>query len=245
MRTYRRDPLRARLLDLDRQPAVGMAGPGVGFDDFARQREGHKQRPIRRVGNAVAAPSEPRNRQAFDHELRLEHDPDHGGEDRELYHDAGQEHVLVVAAEVRDREVLQRDRRQVDGDAALDRVHRLDEPEATRWTIEVDGAVAGMVQFSEEREPKYRHASVDLFLDPALHSRGLGTEAVRRVCRHLIEERGHHRLTIDPATGNVAAIRAYEKAGFKPVGVMRRSERDADGNGWHDSLLMELLAEEP
>ncbi len=119
-----------------------------------------------------------------------------------------------------------------------------DEPEATRLTIEVDGAIAGMVQFSEEDEPKYRHASIDLFLDPSLHGRGLGTEAVRRVVRVLIEERGHHRITIDPATENLAAVRAYERAGFEPVGVMRSSERDADGEGWHDSLLMELIADE-
>lgn len=119
-----------------------------------------------------------------------------------------------------------------------------DEPEATRLTIEVDGEVAGMVQFSEEAEPKYRHASIDLFLDPALHGHGIGAEAVRRIVRLLIEEHGHHRITIDPAIGNVAAIRAYERAGFKPVGTMRQSERDADGSGWHDSLLMELLADE-
>jgi RimJ/RimL family protein N-acetyltransferase len=118
-----------------------------------------------------------------------------------------------------------------------------DEPESTRLTIVVDGAVAGLIQFSEELEPKYRHAEIDLFLDPALHGRGLGTEAVRRVVRHLIDDRAHHRITIDPATENVAAIRAYEKAGFKPVGVMRRSERDVGGGGWHDSLLMELLAD--
>jgi aminoglycoside 6'-N-acetyltransferase len=116
-----------------------------------------------------------------------------------------------------------------------------DDPESTRWTIEVDGAIAGMVQFYEEPDPKYRHAGIDIFLDPALHGRGLGTEAVRRVVRHLVDERGHHRLTIDPATGNHAAIRAYEKAGFAPVGVMRAYERDADGQGWHDGLLMELV----
>jgi aminoglycoside 6'-N-acetyltransferase len=119
-----------------------------------------------------------------------------------------------------------------------------DEPESTRMTIEVDGAVAGLIQFSEESEPKYRHASIDLFLDPALHGRGIGSEAVRRVVRCLIEDRGHHRITIDPATENVAAIRAYEKVGFRRVGVMRQHERDADGGGWHDSVLMELLADE-
>jgi aminoglycoside 6'-N-acetyltransferase len=117
-----------------------------------------------------------------------------------------------------------------------------DEPDATRLTIELDGAVAGMIQFSEELTPRYRRASIDLFLDPALHGHGLGAEAVTRVVSHLIEERGHHRLTIDPATANTAAIRAYEKAGFRAVGVMRRYERDVDGDGWHDSLLMELLA---
>ena len=119
-----------------------------------------------------------------------------------------------------------------------------DEPESTRLTILVEGAVAGLIQFREEPEPKYRHAEIDLFLDPALHGRGIGTEAVRLVVRHLIDDRDHHRLAIDPATTNAAAIRAYEKVGFKPVGVMRRSERDADGEGWHDALLMELLAEE-
>lgn len=117
-----------------------------------------------------------------------------------------------------------------------------DEDEVTRVTVEVDGVVAGMVQFGEEVDPKYRHASIDLFLDPALHGRGIGTEVVRRMVRHLIDERGHHRITIDPAADNAAAIRAYEKVGFRAVGVMRRYERDVEGDGWHDGLLMELLA---
>lgn len=119
-----------------------------------------------------------------------------------------------------------------------------DEPESTRLTIEVDGNVAGLIQFWEETEPKYRHAAIDVFLDPALRGRGLGTEALRRVVRYLINQRGHHRITIDPATANAAAIRSYEKVGFRPVGVMRSYERDVGGGGWHDGLLMELLAGE-
>jgi aminoglycoside 6'-N-acetyltransferase len=120
-----------------------------------------------------------------------------------------------------------------------------DDPGATRLVIEVDGAVAGLIQWSEELEPKYRHANVDLYLDPRLHGRGLGTEAVRAVVRRLIDERGHHRITIDPATANAAAIRAYEKAGFTRVGVMRRYERDVGGGGWHDGLLMEYVEGDP
>jgi len=116
-----------------------------------------------------------------------------------------------------------------------------DEPESTRFTIVADGAVAGLIQYWEESEPKYRHAGVDLFVDPALHGRGVGAEAVREVVRLLVEERGHHRITIDPAVDNVAAVRLYSKLGFRPVGVMRQAERDAGGEGWHDALLMELI----
>jgi aminoglycoside 6'-N-acetyltransferase len=118
-----------------------------------------------------------------------------------------------------------------------------DDPESVRLTVEVDGRVAGMVQYWEETDPKYRHAGIDLFLDPAVHGRGIGTEVVRRVVRMLIDERGHHRVTIDPAASNRAAIRTYEKVGFQRVGVMRRYERDADGGGWHDGLLMELVVD--
>jgi aminoglycoside 6'-N-acetyltransferase len=116
-----------------------------------------------------------------------------------------------------------------------------DDTDTTRLVIEVEGRVAGMIQYWEETEPKYRHAGIDLFLDAAFHGRGIGTEAVRRVVRLLLDERGHHRITIDPAAANAVAIRAYEKVGFRTVGVMRSYERDPDGRGWHDSLLMELV----
>jgi aminoglycoside 6'-N-acetyltransferase len=119
-----------------------------------------------------------------------------------------------------------------------------DDPESSRLAIEADGAVVGLIQFSEELEPKYRHATIDIFLDPAVRGRGIGTEAVRRLARYLIDDRAHHRITIDPAAANTAAIRAYEKAGFEPVGVMRHYERDVGGSGWHDGLLMELLGDQ-
>jgi aminoglycoside 6'-N-acetyltransferase len=118
-----------------------------------------------------------------------------------------------------------------------------DDAAEVRLAIEVDGRVAGLIQFTEEQTPDYRHAGIDLFVGTAWQGRGLGPEAIRLVARHLFEERGHHRLTIDPAVANERAIRAYEKVGFRRVGVMRHYERAADGT-WHDGLLMDLLAGE-
>jgi aminoglycoside 6'-N-acetyltransferase len=130
------------------------------------------------------------------------------------------------------------------GDEAASVQWPFDDPSATRFAILLDGVVRGLVQYGEEEEPAYRHASIDIFLDPEVHGRGIGRDAVRTLARHLVRDCGHHRLVIDPATDNEAAIRCYAAVGFRPVGVMRRYERDADGAGWHDALLMDLLAEE-
>ncbi|MCU1657286.1 MAG: mshD 4 [Pseudonocardiales bacterium] len=130
------------------------------------------------------------------------------------------------------------------GDEAASPDWPFDDLDETRFAVLVGGVVAGMVQFGEENEPMYRHASIDIFLDPAVHGQGFGRDAVRTVARHLVRDRGHHRVTIDPAADNETAIRCYASVGFRPVGLMRRYERDADGSGWHDALLMDLLAEE-
>ena len=111
------------------------------------------------------------------------------------------------------------------------------------FVIEVDGEVAGSIQYLEEDEPDYRHAGIDVYLSERFHGRGLGRAAVALLAAYLVDERGHHRLTIDPAAANRRAIRSYQSLGFRPVGVMRRYERAADGT-WRDGLLMDLLAEE-
>ncbi|GAC1669557.1 MAG: GNAT family protein [Candidatus Dormibacteraceae bacterium] len=119
----------------------------------------------------------------------------------------------------------------------------LAQPEVETFVIEHAGKIAGAIQWQAETEPDYLHAGIDIYLDPALHGRGLGSDAIRTLARHLITDLGHHRIVIDPAAANVAAIRCYTKVGFKPVGVMRSYELGLDGT-WHDGLLMDLLADE-
>jgi aminoglycoside 6'-N-acetyltransferase len=119
----------------------------------------------------------------------------------------------------------------------------LEEEGSTPYVIELDGNVVGWIQWSSEDEPDYRYASIDIYLDPAVHGRGIGADAVRTLARHLITEHHFLRLEIDPAADNERAIRCYTRVGFRPVGIRRQSERGADGS-WHDALLMDLLAPE-
>jgi len=126
------------------------------------------------------------------------------------------------------------------------------EPEVARWWPDIAvaelaekaaGEEVGMIQFHEETTPDFRHAGIDIFLATESHGQGLGADAVRTLARHLFDERGHHRLTIDPAAANERAIRCYERVGFRRVGIMRRYWRGPDGE-WHDGLLLDLLAGE-
>jgi aminoglycoside 6'-N-acetyltransferase len=43
-----------------------------------------------------------------------------------------------------------------------------------------------------------------------------------------------------PAVENAAAIRSYEKAGFRAVGLLERSWRDESGR-WRDEVYMERV----
>lgn len=112
-----------------------------------------------------------------------------------------------------------------------------------RWAVIVGGAVAGLVQIYEEPDPEARHADVDVFLDPVHHGRGHGTDAMRTLVRHLVEGRGHHRVTLSTDPRNVAAVRCYEKVGFAPVGITRSSRWDDQSGRWVDELLMDLVVD--
>jgi len=120
----------------------------------------------------------------------------------------------------------------------------LADEETVRLTIEtLANEIVGLIQFYEELEPEYRHASIDIYVSPNHHRQGIAFDAITSLVDHLFGERGHHRLTIDPAASNVPAIECYTKVGFQPVGIMRQYERQADGT-WANGLLMELLQSE-
>jgi RimJ/RimL family protein N-acetyltransferase len=104
-----------------------------------------------------------------------------------------------------------------------------------------DGEVVGAVQHDAPGNEEYPHAELDVFLATRCHGQGLGAEALRAVLADLFETRGVHRVTVDPSAANARAVRAFTRAGFRTVGLMRQYQRAPDGT-LHDGLLMELLS---
>lgn len=114
---------------------------------------------------------------------------------------------------------------------------------AQRYGIWHGQRLVGFIQSSEETDPQFRHAGIDIFLARGSQGQGLGTDAVHTLASHLVHSGGHHRLVIDPLADNFAAIRCYEKVGFRPVGTLRQYQYDFTARRWRDGLLMELLAD--
>lgn len=122
-------------------------------------------------------------------------------------------------------------------DKVRDRIHRTDQ---FGWVIESEGTVRGWIQAGEEDDEEYRSAWMDIATATETHGTGLARGALVTVMRYLVEVRGHHRITIDPDVLNGRAVRAYEKVGFRTVGIMRHYCRRPDGQ-LADGMLMEYV----
>ncbi|MBY0443551.1 MAG: GNAT family N-acetyltransferase [Mycobacteriaceae bacterium] len=114
-------------------------------------------------------------------------------------------------------------------------------PDHKIWAITVTGNVVGLIKWYERCASIIRFASIDMFIHPDYHRCSYGSDALRALIKWLFTDAGHHRITVDPARDNTAAIRCAEHLGFQQVGVLRQYERTPQGN-FRDGLLMDLLA---
>ena len=91
-------------------------------------------------------------------------------------------------------------------------------------------------------ETTTRTALLGIWLGQPYWDEGLGTDAVRTLCRYGFDHMNLQRIGLYVFETNPRAKRAYEKVGFVVEGTRRRSEF-VDGRHV-DSYLMGLLAEE-
>ena len=105
-----------------------------------------------------------------------------------------------------------------------------------------DGRVLGTCGLFGTEHPENRSAQLGVGLvDRSQWGKGYGTDTTRTVCRFGFEEMNLHRIELWVFAGHARAIRVYEKAGFVREGVARRKHWN---DGWHDDVLMSLLAGE-
>ena len=116
-----------------------------------------------------------------------------------------------------------------------------DDPEATRFTIVVEGVPAGLIQYGEEEEPNYRHAWIDIFVDPrappAGHLPRRDRDAAAPPDRGSRPPPGDHR-----SDGRERRRACVLRAGGLPArGGDAAAERDWRTGEWRDAILMEFV----
>ena len=80
------------------------------------------------------------------------------------------------------------------------------------WESEIDPGVRGIDQFLAEE---------------SLLGNGVGTCLVKALTSLLFEDRNVTKIQTDPSPRNLRAIRCYEKAGFRKVGVITTPDGQA------------------
>jgi aminoglycoside 6'-N-acetyltransferase len=112
--------------------------------------------------------------------------------------------------------------------------------------IEQHGRRVGYIQYYPVADPAEYQLddatgtwALDMWIgEPEIWSAGLGSRALSLVAGYLFEHEHAERCLIDPRVENPRAVRAYEKAGFVKVKVLREHEWFEGAK--RDNLLMEL-----
>jgi aminoglycoside 6'-N-acetyltransferase len=99
------------------------------------------------------------------------------------------------------------------------------------FAVEAEGRLLGDIQArcsDQAMPPGVWEIGIDLW-DPTDRGRGLGSEAVRLLTRHLLELEGAHRVQATTDVENEAMRRSLEKCGFAFEGIMRSFMPVGDG----------------
>lgn len=129
-------------------------------------------------------------------------------------------------------------------DELQDEVRRSEEePEHHgRFVLEAEGQLAGVLAFDvANRRSRIAHLHA-IMLDPAYRGRGLATAATQLLVRHLVFDLDYHRVQLEVYGFNEAALRHFERAGFRREGVRRQAYWRH--GAWVDGILFGLVRDD-
>lgn len=110
----------------------------------------------------------------------------------------------------------------------------------------LDQQMVGMLGLERQYLPKLRHSAElnSMMVRPSHTGLGVGLQLIETCLVLARQAQGLELITLRVSTANEAAVRLYERAGFKPCGVVPHAVRLLDGSGrvrYADRLTMALL----
>jgi RimJ/RimL family protein N-acetyltransferase len=111
------------------------------------------------------------------------------------------------------------------------------DPERRKLAIVEDGRVVGAIAL---RSTDLGTGRIGYWCVAGERGRGIASRALRRLCRHALDELGFERLELLTDPDNLASQRVAEKTGFRREGAMRSHLRHPDGRR-RDSVMFSLL----
>jgi RimJ/RimL family protein N-acetyltransferase len=128
-------------------------------------------------------------------------------------------------------------------DARLVRAADDDGPEAAvSLVVDVDGTAVGSATLFDF-DLLARHAEAGINLERSVRGRGIGTAAIIQLVQFGFVRHNLRRIHLQAISSNVAAIRAYEKAGFVIEG--RQRQHAWVRGAYEDIVRMGILRSEP
>lgn len=121
-------------------------------------------------------------------------------------------------------------------------LERSREPDVLAWSAVADAAVVGHVQLVVDRAHEVGYVG-RVLVDAAQRGRGIGTTVMREVVRRGFDELRLHRLALNVFDFNEAAVRCYERVGFRREGHLRDARKAA--GGYWSLYVMGMLAGDP
>ena len=111
------------------------------------------------------------------------------------------------------------------------------DPDRRQLAIVEDGRVVGAMAL---RATERGTGRIGYWCVSDQRGRGIATRALRRLCRHALDDLGFERLELVTDPDNLASQRVAAKTGFRREGVLRSHLRHPDGRR-RDSVMFSLL----
>ena len=91
------------------------------------------------------------------------------------------------------------------------------------FAITLDDKVIGSIGAFRKDNIHFRTAETGYYISESYWGRGLGTSAVKQLCKYIFDNTDIIRLFAEPFAENVASCRILEKSGFICEGILRKN----------------------